>query len=156
MIRPVPPPITYSQFAIARLLATFPIGPLRSARLPVAAMTESSTSREWVRTRTHPSTSRAGSLGTIPRPPRFPRMRIREENCNMVLLAVVASFSVVVAGGATLLGFAGSTPVRLADRTTGGVEQAPSPDKRIIYVSDQPPVRVVGAPFVPNTKPRER
>jgi hypothetical protein len=83
-------------------------------------------------------------------------MRIREENCNLVLLAVVASFSVAVAGGATLLGFAGNTPVRLADRTTGGVEQAPSPDQRIIYVGDQPPVRVVGAPFVPNTKPRER
>jgi hypothetical protein len=83
-------------------------------------------------------------------------MRIREENCNMVLLAVVASFSVAVAGGAALLGFAGNTPVQLADRTTGGVAQAPSPDKRIIYVSDQPPVRVVGAPFVPNTKPRER
>jgi hypothetical protein len=82
-------------------------------------------------------------------------MRIREENCNMVLLAVVASFSVAIAGGATLLGFAGNTPVRFADRTTG-VEQAPSPDKRIIYVGDQPPVRVVGAPFAPNTNPRER
>jgi hypothetical protein len=82
-------------------------------------------------------------------------MRIREENCNMVLLAVVASFSVAVAGGATLLGFAGNTPVRFADRTTG-VEQAPAPDRRIIYVGDQPPVRVVGAPFVPNTNPRER
>ena len=83
-------------------------------------------------------------------------MRIREENCNMVLLAVVTSFSVAVAGGATLLGFAGNKPVQFADRTTGRVEQAPSPDKRIIYVSDQPPVRVVGAPFVPNTNPRER
>jgi hypothetical protein len=46
--------------------------------------------------------------------------------------------------------------VRLADRIAGRVEEAPSPDKRIIYVSDQPPVRVVGAPFVPNTNPRER
>jgi hypothetical protein len=156
MIRPVPPPITYSQFAIARLLATFPIGPLRSARLPVAAMTESSASREWVRTRTHPSTSRAGSLGTIPRPPRFPRMRIREENCNMVLLAVVASFGVAIAGGATLLGFAGNKPVEFADRAADRVEQAPSPGKRIIYVNDQPQVRVIGAPFVPNTNPRER
>ena len=45
---------------------------------------------------------------------------------------------------------------QLADRTTGRVEQAPSPDKRIIYVSDQPQVRVIGAPFVPNTNPRER
>jgi hypothetical protein len=83
-------------------------------------------------------------------------MRIREENCNMVLLAIVASFSVAVAGGAALLGLAGNTPVQFADRTTGVVEQAPPPNKRIIYVNDQPPVRVVGAPFVPNTKPRER
>ena len=74
----------------------------------------------------------------------------------MILLAVVASFSVAIASGAALLGFAGNTPVQFADRTTGGVEQAPSPDKRIILVNDQPPVRVVGAPFVPNTNPRER
>jgi hypothetical protein len=103
-----------------------------------------------------PNSGRRETAGTNLVRTRFLRMRIREENCNMVLLAVVASFSVAVAGGATLLGFAGNTPVQLADRTTGGVEQAPSPDKRIIYVSDQPPVRVVGAPFVPNTKPRER
>ena len=83
-------------------------------------------------------------------------MRIREENCNMVLLAVVTFFSLAIAGGATLLGFVDNGPVQFADRTTGRVAQVPSPDKRIIYVSDQPPVRVVGAPFVPNTKPRER
>jgi hypothetical protein len=83
-------------------------------------------------------------------------MRIREENCNMVLLAVVTSFSLAIAGGAALLGFADNKPVRLADRTIDRVEQAPSPDKRIIYVNDQPPVRVIGAPFVPNTNPRER
>ena len=83
-------------------------------------------------------------------------MRIREENCNMVLLAVVTLFSVAIAGGVTLLGFADNESLRLADRTTGRVEQVPSTDKRIIYVSDQPPVRVVGAPFVPNTNPRER
>jgi hypothetical protein len=82
-------------------------------------------------------------------------MRIREENCNMVLLAAVASVSVAIAGGATLLGFAGNKPAELADRTTA-VEQVPSPDKRIIYVGEQPSVRVVGAPFVPNTNPRER
>ncbi|MEH2518514.1 hypothetical protein V1279_004087 [Bradyrhizobium sp. AZCC 1610] len=76
-------------------------------------------------------------------------MRIREENCNMVLLAVVTSISVAIAGGATLLGVGDSKPVRFA-------EQAPSPDKRIINVGDQPPVRVIGAPFVPNTNPRER
>jgi hypothetical protein len=94
--------------------------------------------------------------GTTPSIPRFPRMRIREENCNMVLLAVVACFSVAVAGGATLLGLAGNKPIQFADRTAGRVEQAPSPDKRIIYVNDGPAVRVVGAPFVPNTNPRER
>jgi hypothetical protein len=83
-------------------------------------------------------------------------MRIREENCNMVLLTVVACFSVAVAGGAALLGFAGNTPVQVAEPATGRVAPAPSSDKRIIHVSDQPPVRVVGAPFVPNTTPRER
>jgi hypothetical protein len=83
-------------------------------------------------------------------------MRIREENCNMVLLAVVTFVSLAIAGGATLLGFTDNKPVQRADRATGRVEQAPSPDKRIIYVHDQPPVRVVGAPFVPNTNPRER
>lgn len=81
-------------------------------------------------------------------------MRIREENCNMVLLAVVSALSVVIAGGATLLG--DNNPVQLADRTTSRFEQASSPDKRIIYVGDQPAVRVVGAPFVLNTNPRER
>jgi hypothetical protein len=83
-------------------------------------------------------------------------MRIREENCNMVLLTVVASLSVAIAGGASLLGFGDTKPVRFADQTTGRVERAPSPDKRIIYVSDQPQVRVIGAPFAPNTNPRER
>jgi hypothetical protein len=77
-------------------------------------------------------------------------MRIREENCNMVLLAVVTFVSLAIAGGATLLGFTDNKPVQFADRTTERI------DKRIIYVSDQPPVRVVGAPFVPNTNPRER
>jgi len=74
----------------------------------------------------------------------------------MVLLAVVTCISVTVASGATLLGLTDSKPVRLAERTASRAELAPSPDKRIIYVADQPPVRVVGAPFVPNTNPRER
>lgn len=80
-------------------------------------------------------------------------MRIREEDCNMVLLAAVTLVSVAIAGGVALLGL-DDKPVRLADRAR--VEQAPAADKRIIYVSDQPPVRVIGAPFVPNTNPRER
>jgi hypothetical protein len=83
-------------------------------------------------------------------------MRIREENCNMVLLAVVTCVSLAVAGGASLLGSGDTSAVRFADRTAGRIEQAPSPDKGIIYVNDQPPVRVIGAPFVPNTNPRER
>jgi len=74
----------------------------------------------------------------------------------MVLLAVVASFSVAIAGGATLLGFADNKPVQFADRTTGRVEHASSPDKRIIYIDDQPQVRVIGALFGPQTNPRER
>ena len=74
----------------------------------------------------------------------------------MVLLAVVACISVTIAGGAALLGVTDSKPVRLADRVGTRVEPAASPDKQIIYVTDQPPVRVVGAPFVPNTNPRER
>jgi hypothetical protein len=83
-------------------------------------------------------------------------MRIREENCNMVLLAAVTLVSVAIAGGASLVGSADTKPVRLTDRTTSYAEQPPSPDKRIIYVSDRPPVRLIGAPFVPNTNPRER
>jgi hypothetical protein len=88
--------------------------------------------------------------------PRFSGMRIREENCNMVLLAAVALVSVAIAGGATLVGSADNSPVRLTDRTTSYAERPRSPDKQIIYVSDQPSVRLIGAPFVPNTNPRER
>lgn len=96
------------------------------------------------------------SAGTSRPLPRFYGMRIREENCNMILLAVVTSISVAIAGGAALVEAADNKPVRIADRSTGRIEQTVSPDKRIIYVSDAPPVRTVGAPFVPNTNPRER
>jgi hypothetical protein len=82
-------------------------------------------------------------------------MRIREENCNVVLLAVVTLFAVAVAGGATLVGPTESKGVRPVDRTIAPAQPAFA-DKRIISVGDQPPVRVVGAPFVPNTNPRER
>jgi hypothetical protein len=78
-------------------------------------------------------------------------MRIREEDCNMVLLAVVALVSTVIAGGVTLVD-ADAKSVHLADRT----EQMSPSDKRIFTVSDHTSVRVVGAPFVPNTNPRER
>ena len=100
--------------------------------------------------------------GTNRHLPRFPGMRrIREENCNMVLLAVVAFVAVVIASGATLVGPNDNKPVRLADRTavtepTGALAQPRSADQSIINVSDQPQVRIIGAPFVPNTNPRER
>jgi hypothetical protein len=86
---------------------------------------------------------------------RFLRMRIREEDCNMVLLAGVTLLSVAVAGGAAWLEPATATgknrPVYVANATT------PSPnEKQALRLADQPPVRVVGAPFVPNTNPRER
>jgi hypothetical protein len=83
-------------------------------------------------------------------------MRIPEENCNMVLLAAVTLVSMAVAGVAALIGETDTMPARLADRTSGYTATAPSPDQRIINVSDQAPVRVVGAPFIPNTNPRER
>ncbi len=77
-------------------------------------------------------------------------MKIREENCNMFLLAVVTVFTVVIAASASLVTPADKAPVRFAARA----EQAT--DKPIVYVTDQPAVRVVGAPFVPNTNPRQR
>lgn len=83
-------------------------------------------------------------------------MRIREENCNMVLLAVVTLVCVVIAGGVSLVGSTGTRPLRLTDRTTGYADHVASSGRGVIYVSDQPAVRVVGAPFVPNTNPRER
>jgi hypothetical protein len=81
-------------------------------------------------------------------------MRIREENCNLILLIVVTLVVAGIAGGASLLGFS-DTPVRLADQTNRS-ETIAATNKQLIYVSDQPAVRVVGAPFVPNTNPRER
>jgi hypothetical protein len=67
-------------------------------------------------------------------------MRIPEENCNVILLAIVALFTVGIAAGASLL------------------KSAPTPvgDKTPVYLADRTSVRVVGAPFVPNTNPRER
>ena len=59
----------------------------------------------------------------------------------MVLLAAVTLFSLVVAGVASVLEPA---PV------------APSETTNQISLVDQTPVRVIGAPFVPNTNPRER
>jgi len=68
-------------------------------------------------------------------------MKVLEENRNLVLLAAVALISVVVAGIVTLF-----------EPVTAKQEIASTP----AYLVDSTPVRVVGAPFVPNTNPRER
>lgn len=70
-------------------------------------------------------------------------MRVPEENRNMVLLAAVTAFSLAVAGVASVL-----------EPTPEPKVQASKP--KPVYIADQTPVRVVGAPFVPNTNPRER
>jgi hypothetical protein len=83
-------------------------------------------------------------------------MRVREENCNMVLLAVVTLFTAGIAGGATLVASAADrNPVHFAVRSARA-EPAPPADTQIVNVGDQKAVRVIGAPFVPNTNPRER
>ena len=82
-------------------------------------------------------------------------MRIREENCNMVLLAAVALFGTVVAGGAALFddpaaAASGPKPAYLVETETRPADAKPAD------VTDRGPVRVVGTPFVPNTNPSER
>jgi hypothetical protein len=87
--------------------------------------------------------------------PRFPAMKIREEHCNLVLLAVVTLFTLAIAGGATLLepvSAADKNPVYVAGRTVGSAAAASG----TVNPTGQTPVRVVGAPFVPNINPRER
>lgn len=78
----------------------------------------------------------------------------------MVLLAGVTLLSVAVAGAAALLEPASATG-KTADKSkpafTASATAASSPEKRPLRrLVDQAPVRVVGAPFVPNTNPRER
>ena len=68
-------------------------------------------------------------------------MRVREEDRNLVLLAAVTLFSLAVAGVASVLEPA---PASLPEA------------KKPVYLADETPVRVIGAPFVPNTNPRER
>jgi hypothetical protein len=69
-------------------------------------------------------------------------MKIREENRNMVLLAAVTAVSLFVAGVAALF----------EPASAGQQAEAIRP----AYLANTTPVRVVGAPFVPNTNPRER
>ncbi|MEA2867530.1 MAG: hypothetical protein QOE39_2245 [Bradyrhizobium sp.] len=88
-------------------------------------------------------------------------MRIREENCNLVLLAAVTLVSAAIAGAAAILEPASavskSRPVYAAaapspSANAAATSPAAEPARRV----DQIPVRVVGAPFVPNTNPRQR
>lgn len=72
----------------------------------------------------------------------------------MFLLAVVTVFTVVIAASSSLVVPKDKARVQLAERTTR-TEQAAA-DKPVVYVADQPAVRVVGTPFLPNTNPRER
>ena len=95
-----------------------------------------------------------GSAGTNPDLPRFIGMKIREENCNMFLLAVVTVFTAVIAASSSLVAPKDKAPVQLAERAT--LAEQTATDKPVVYVADQPTVRVVGTPFLPNTTPRER
>ncbi|MBR0718929.1 hypothetical protein [Bradyrhizobium liaoningense] len=80
-------------------------------------------------------------------------MRIREENCNMVLLAAVTLSCIVAAGAAALVGPATRpAPQAVADNRI--TDTAPSVQP--VNVVDRSDVRVVGTPFVPNVNPRER
>jgi hypothetical protein len=80
------------------------------------------------------------ALGTSSVPAGFLPMRIREENRNIVLLATVA----LVAGTvAFVVAFVGSAPPPVESQAAS------------VAVADQTSVRVVGPPFVPNTKPRD-
>lgn len=72
----------------------------------------------------------------------------------MFLLAVVTVFTVVIAASASLVTPNGKEPLQFAERTTRADQ--PAVDKPVVYVTDQPTVRVVGTPFMPNTNPRER
>jgi hypothetical protein len=68
-------------------------------------------------------------------------MRIPEENRNMVLLATVTLAGAIIAGGVALL-----EPAPARQQAAG----------QPAYLADSTPVRVIGAPFVLNTNPRER
>jgi len=68
-------------------------------------------------------------------------MRIREENCNMVLLATVTLAGAIIAGG-----------VALFEPPPAKQQAATQP----AHLTDSTQVRIIGAPFMPNTNPRER
>jgi hypothetical protein len=66
-------------------------------------------------------------------------MKIREENCNMVLLAAVTLVSAILA---------------LAANWREGSQAAST--RSAAYLDKQTPIRLVGAPFVPNVNPGAR
>jgi hypothetical protein len=72
-------------------------------------------------------------------------MRIREENRNMFLLAAVTLSCTVVAGTLVLL-----------EPVLGQIPEKQVAESRPINAAAQVPVRVVGAPFVPNVNPSAR
>ncbi len=76
-------------------------------------------------------------------------MRIKEDDRNIMLLVTVTLFCGVVAGAAALFE-AAPTQVRAAvqDNQVTAAKPADAPGLA--------PVRVVGAPFVPNVNPSER
>ena len=81
-------------------------------------------------------------------------MRIREENCNLVLLAGVTLASVVIASGVALLEPAAAVgrPAYLANAAA----TSPARENKQAAPVDPIAVRVIGAPFVQNTNPRKR
>ena len=88
-------------------------------------------------------------------------MRIREENCNLVLLTGVTLVSAVIAGAAGFWEPASAVSknrqVYAAAAMSSSSAAAASPaGRQPARLIDQTPVRVIGAPFVPNTNPRER
>lgn len=76
-------------------------------------------------------------------------MRIREDDRNIVLLVTITLFCGVVAGTAALFEPA-------PEQMQAAIQDNQVTGDRPVGVGDPTPVRVVGAPFVPNVNPRER
>jgi hypothetical protein len=71
-------------------------------------------------------------------------MRIREDNRNIFLLTTVTLCCAVVAGALAVL-----------EPVFGEAPRTQVSDARPVDSSTLAPVRVVGAPFVPNVNPRQ-
>ncbi len=77
----------------------------------------------------------------------------------MVLLAGVTLLSMAVAGAAALLEPSSATDKTADKNKPAFASSAAAPssaEKQPLRLVDQAPVRVVGAPFVPNTDPHKR